>query len=246
MGQLDDRVILITGGARGQGEAEARQCAAAGADVWITDVLAAVGDKAAADIGCHFLQQDVTDEQRWDEVVSEIVAAAGAIDGLVNNAGVFKIENMCDSSLDEYRRITEINQTGVFLGMRAVGRQMKSQRRGSIVNISSIAGLSGARGGSFAYVASKWAVRGMTKSAAVELGPHGIRVNSVHPGIIETEMLQEFDAHGDNFRDQLVARIPLGTTASADEVSEVVFFLLSDASRYCSGHEFVVDGAMTA
>ena len=190
MGQLDGKVILITGGARGQGEAEARQCASAGADVWITDILAAVGQKVAADIGCHFLEHDVTDEQRWDEVVSEVLADSNGIDGLVNNAGVFKLETLCDSSLDEYRRITEVNQTGTFLGMRAVGRQMKTQGRGSIVNISSIAGLSGAGGGSFAYVASKWAVRGMAKAAARELGPHGIRVNSVHPGIIETEMLR--------------------------------------------------------
>jgi len=246
MGRLDDKVILITGGARGQGEAEARQCAAEGADVWITDVLSAEGEKVAADIGCHFLEQDVTGESRWDEVVQEVVATSGCIDGLVNNAGVFKLESMCESSLDEYRRVTEINQTGVFLGMRACGRVMKEHGSGSIVNISSVAGLGGAGGAAFAYVASKWAVRGMTKAAANELGPFGVRVNSVHPGIIETDMLKQFDVLGDDFRDQLIQRIPLGSTASAGDVSELVFFLLSDASRYCSGHEFVVDGAMTA
>ena len=246
MGRLDDKVILITGGARGQGEAEARQCAGEGADVWITDVLCAEGKKVAADVGCHFLEQDVTSESRWDEVVKEVVAASDRIDGLVNNAGVFKIESMCDTSLDEYRRVTEINQTGVFLGMRAIGRVMKEHGSGSIVNISSVAGLGGAGGAAFAYVASKWAVRGMTKAAANELGPFGVRVNSVHPGIIETDMLKQFDVLGDDFRDRLIERIPLGSTASADDVSELVFFLLSDASRYCSGHEFVVDGAMTA
>jgi len=246
MGRLDDKVILVTGGARGQGEAEARQCAAEGADVWITDVLSAEGEKVAADIGCHFRKQDVTNESCWDEVVQEVVATSGRIDGLVNNAGVFKLESMCDSSLDEYRRVTEINQTGVFLGMRACGRVMKERGGGSIVNISSVAGLGGAGGAAFAYVASKWAVRGMTKAAANELGPFGVRVNSVHPGIIETDMLKQFDVLGEDFRDQLIQRIPLGSTASAADVSELVFFLLSDSSRYCSGHEFVIDGAMTA
>jgi len=246
MGRLENKVILITGGARGQGEAEARQCVAEGAEVWITDVLCTEGEKAAADIGCHFLEQDVTSEPRWDEVVGEVLAASGGLDGLVNNAGVFKLESMCDSSLAEYRRVTEINQTGVFLGMRAAGRVMKERGGGSIVNISSVAGMAGAGGAAFAYVASKWAVRGMTKSAANELGPFAIRVNSVHPGIIETDMLKQFEILGDDFRDELVQRIPLGSTASAHDVSELVFFLLSDASRYCSGHEFVVDGAMTA
>lgn len=245
MGRLDDNVVLITGGARGQGEAEARQCAAEGAVVWVTDVLTAEGEKVAADIGGHFLEQDVTDEGRWDEVVSMIVATSGRVDGLVNNAGVFKMTPMTTTSLEEYRFITEINQTGVFLGMRAVAEQMKSQGRGSIVNISSIAGLSGTAG-AFAYGASKWAVRGMTKSAAQELGPSGVRVNSVHPGIIETEMLKQFEVLGEDFRDVLNTRIPLGTTAAAEDVSEVVFFLLSDASRYCTGHEFVVDGGMRA
>ena len=245
MGQLDGKTILITGGARGQGEAEARQCAAAGADVWVTDVLTAEGEKVAADIGGHFLEQDVTDEARWDEVASTIVSESGRIDGLVNNAGIFKVVGMCDTTLDDYRRITEINQTGVFLGMRAVAGQMKSQGSGSIVNISSVAGLSGA-GMAFAYAASKWAVRGMTKSAAQELGPFGIRVNSVHPGIIETEMLRQFEVLGDNFRDALTARIPMGRTAEAQDVSDLVFFLLGDSSTYCTGHEFVVDGGMRA
>ena len=245
MGQLDSKVILITGGARGQGEAEARQCAASGADVWITDVLVPEGEKVAADIGGHFLEQDVTDESRWGEVVDEIVASSGSLDGLVNNAGVFQVAPMTQTTLDDYRRITEINQTGVFLGMRAAAKTMVGQHSGSIVNISSIAGLSGTAA-AFAYGASKWAVRGMTKSAAQELGSSNVRVNSVHPGIIETEMLQQFEVLGSGIRDRLTENIPLGRTAAAEEVSEVVFFLLSDASRYCTGHEFVVDGGMRA
>ena len=245
MGQLDGKVILITGGARGQGEAEARHCASEGADVWITDVLTEEGEKVAADLGCHFAEQDVTDEARWDEVVARVVETSGSIDGLVNNAGVFRVTPMTETTLDEYRFITEINQTGVFLGMRAVASAMKSQGSGSIVNISSIAGLSGTAG-AFAYGASKWAVRGMTKSAAQELGPFGVRANSVHPGIIETEMLTQFDRLGEGMREALTARIPLGRTAAASEVADLVFFLLSDSSTYCTGHEFVVDGGMRA
>ena len=173
------------------------------------------------------------------------MVTSGSLDGLVNNAGIFKIVPMTQTTLDDYRRITEINQTGVFLGMRAAAKQMVAQQSGSIVNISSIAGLSGAAS-AFAYGASKWAVRGMTKSAAQELGPSNVRVNSIHPGIIETEMLQQFDVLGPDIRDRLTANIPLGRTGAAEEVSEVVFFLLSDSSRYCTGHEFVVDGGMRA
>ena len=129
--------------------------------------------------------------------------------------------------------------------MRAVIEAMREAGGGSIVNISSNAGLEGVEG-VVGYVASKWAVRGMTKSAAQELGPSNVRVNSIHPGIIETEMLQQFDVLGPDIRDRLTANIPLGRTGAAEEVSEVVFFLLSDSSRYCTGHEFVVDGGMRA
>jgi 3alpha(or 20beta)-hydroxysteroid dehydrogenase len=136
----------------------------------------------------------------------------------------------------------DVNALGVFLGMRAASVPMTAQRSGSIVNISSIAGMRGA-GTAFAYGASKWAVRGMTKAAAQELAPHGVRVNSVHPGIIDTEMIREV---GDNWREHLVPRIPLGRAATADDVARLVLFLASDDSSYCSGHEYLVDGAMTS
>ena len=161
---------------------------------------------------------------------------------LVNNAGIFRVVGMCDTELDLWNQMIAINQTGVYLGMRAVAEQMKQQRSGSIINISSIAGMRGA-GMAFAYGATKWAVRGMTKSAAQELGPHGIRVNSVHPGIIATTMIEEV---GPDWREQLVPRIPLGHPASADDVAKLVLFLASDESAYSSGHEFLIDGAMTA
>jgi 3alpha(or 20beta)-hydroxysteroid dehydrogenase len=243
MGRLDGKVALITGGARGQGAAEAARFAAEGATVYITDVLDDVGAATAADLGIAvtFLHHDVTSEDEWAAVVDGIVDAHGRIDVLVNNAGIFRVLDVTATSIDDWNQMIAINQTGVFLGIREVGRRMCEQGSGSIINISSIAGLRGAHG-SFAYSASKWAVRGMTKSAAAGFGPHGVRVNSVHPGIIETAMLDEF---GDRVP-AITERIPMGRTASADEVANVVLFLASDESSYCSGHEFVVDGAMTA
>lgn len=243
MGRLEGKVALITGGARGQGAAEAARFALEGATVYITDVLDEEGAAMAAGLGdaVTFLHHDVTSEQEWIAIVDGIVEAQGRIDVLVNNAGIFQVVGMTDTSLEDWNRMIAINQTGVFLGLREVGRRMRDQGGGSIVNISSIAGMRGASI-AFAYSASKWAVRGMTKSAALELGPHGVRVNSVHPGIIETAMLHEF---GDR-APAITQRIPIGRTASADEVANLVVFLASDEASYCSGQEFVIDGAMTA
>ena len=243
MGRLDGKVALITGGARGQGAAEAALFAREGATVYITDVLDDVGAATAARLGdaVTFLHHDVTRDADWAAVVAAVVAAQGRIDVLVNNAGIFQVAPLTETSTEAWERMIAVNQTGVFLGLREVGGLMKAAGSGSIVNISSVAGMASAAI-AFAYSASKWAVRGMTKSAAVELAPHGVRVNSVHPGIIETAMLDEF---GDRVP-LITQRIPMGRTASADEVAAVVLFLASDESSYCSGHELVVDGAMTA
>ena len=240
--RLDGKTAIITGGARGQGAAEAELFAAAGAQVVITDVLdegAETAERLGA--GVDFLRHDVTDESRWAEVVDTVVERHGRIDVLVNNAGIFRTVGLEETSLQMWEQMIGINQTGVFLGMRAVTAQMKAQGSGSMINISSIAGLGGA-GIAYAYAATKWAVRGMSRSAALELGQFGIRVNSVHPGIIYTAMLDEF---GDALP-MVEQRIPLGRVAQPDEVGKLVLFLASDDSAYCSGHEFVIDGAMTA
>jgi 3alpha(or 20beta)-hydroxysteroid dehydrogenase len=242
MGRLDGKVAVITGGARGQGAAEGALFAAEGARVYLTDVLIEQGDKTAADIGATFINHDVTSESDWERVVSRVLGEAGQIDVLVNNAGIFRVVPMTQTTVELWHQVMDINATGVFLGMRAVAPTMIAQHAGSIVNISSIAGLRGA-GVAFAYGASKWAVRGMTKSAAQELAPHGVRVNSVHPGIIETDMVLEF---GDRWKDVFLPRIPQGRIASADDVARLVLFLASDDSNYSNGAEFVVDGAMTA
>lgn len=243
MGRLDDKVALITGGARGQGAAEAELFAAEGATVYITDVLDDVGQETADRIGdaVTFLHHDVTSESDWAAVVGAVVEAQGRVDALVNNAGVFEWAPALDTDLDLWNRVIAINQTGVFLGIREGGKAMKEQGSGSIVNISSIAGMTGV-GPAHAYAASKWAVRGMTKSAAQELTPHGVRVNSVHPGYIDTDMLRNVGQDPE----AIGKRAPIGRVAEADEVARLVLFLASDDSSYCSGHEFVVDGALTA
>lgn len=243
MNRLDDKVALITGGARGQGAAEAELFVNAGAQVIITDVLDDAGQATANRLGaaCEFMHQDVASESAWHHVVDTIVDRHGRLDVLVNNAGIFKVVGLAESSLQLWEQTVSINQTGVFLGMRAAAPAMKANGSGSIINISSIAGMKSAAV-AFAYSATKWAVRGMTKSAAVELAPSGVRVNSVHPGLIDTVMLDELGGA----REPAASRVPIGRLASADEVAKLVLFLASDDSSYCTGHEFVIDGALTA
>jgi 3alpha(or 20beta)-hydroxysteroid dehydrogenase len=238
--RLQDKVCLITGGARGQGAAEARAFAREGAKVWIADVLEDEGSKLAAETGGEFRVLDVTSESGWQALVDEIIAVDGRIDVLVNNAGIYRANRLIHTTLDEYEQVMAVNATGVFLGLRAVGREMKKAQAGSIVNISSYAGMAAAAG-SFAYGASKWAVRGMTKTAAVELARSGVRVNSIHPGAIDTEMLSEA---GDPAK--LVRGTPLGRVADADEVASMALFLASDESSYSTGAEFLVDGGLFA
>ena len=246
MGRLDDKVALITGAARGQGAAEARLFAAEGARVYLSDVLDGEGAATAADIGAaaSYHHLDVTDEDAWIALVEEIVEAEGRLDVLVNNAGIFRVMPTVLTSEAEYRQIIDINQVGTFLGMKTAIPTMVQAESGSIVNISSVAGLQGAAG-TMAYAASKWAVRGMTKVAAKEVAPFGVRVNSVHPGIIDTPMMSEATVEG-AVLDRIVRAIPMGHVAEADDVANLVLYLASDESKYSTGSEFVVDGGMTA
>lgn len=245
MSRLTGKVAVITGGARGQGAAEARLFAAEGARVVITDVLIEEGKAVAAEIGGVFLRHDVSSESEWGDVVRQVLTAHGRIDVLVNNAGIFRRGNLRSTTLADYRQVIEINQIGVFLGMQAVATTMIEQRSGSIVNISSIAGFLGSAG-AIAYGASKWAVRGMTKAAGVELARHGVRVNSIHPGMIDTDMMSEVTGgDADRFK-RIEKSVPLGRVAAADEVAKLALFLASDDSSYCTATEFVVDGGVTA
>ena len=243
MGRLDERVCLITGAARGQGAAEARLFAAEGARVWLTDVLDAEGRGVAEEVGGEYRHQDVRDAAAWESLVEEILDVSGRLDVLVNNAGIFRVGGLFDTNPEEFENLMSVNCTGVFLGMRAVAPAMRRAGRGSIVNISSVAGLTGTPA-AIAYGATKWAVRGMTKSAAVELGRSGVRVNSIHPGLIETEMLKQVP--GASNLERMVRRVPLHRAGVVEEVARLALFLASDESSYSTGGEFVVDGGLVA
>jgi len=243
MGRLQDKVCLITGAARGQGAAEARLFAAEGATVWLTDVLDAQGEAVAEEIGGTYRRLDVREEAAWKGIVDEMVAASGRVDVLVNNAGIFDTGRHFELDVAAFQRIMDVNCLGVFLGMRAVSPVMREQGSGSIVNISSLAGLTGGIG-AFAYTTSKWAVRGMTKAAAAENGRRNVRVNSIHPGLIDTDMLHQLPGSEDEVR--MTRRIPLGRAARADEVAQLALFLASDESSYSTGAEFVIDGGLNA
>jgi 3alpha(or 20beta)-hydroxysteroid dehydrogenase len=235
MGRLDGKVCLITGGARGQGAAEAALFVAEGAAaVYITDVLVDAGEKTAADTGATFMPHDVSDADQWAAVVERVVADCNRLDVLVNNAAIFEKVRLLDTTLEFWNRFVAVNQTSVFLGMQSVAPTMMEQGSGSIINLSSIAGLSGS--GAFAYGATKWAVRGLTKCAAHDLGPYGIRVNSIHPGVIDTEMIAGLPL------DKAAKTVPLGRCGTAHDVAQLALWLASDESAYASGAEFVLDG----
>jgi len=242
MARLDSKVILISGGARGQGAAEARLCVAEGARVVIGDVLEADGQALAAKLGsaATFLRHDVTQEADW----AKAVAAAerfGGLHGLINNAGIYQPRTLMETDAELFERHMRINQLGCFLGMKCVVPLMERSGGGSIVNISSVAGLRGSPG-AIAYSATKWALRGMTKAAAIDLAPRGIRVNSVHPGPIDTPMLNVRTPEQNARR---VQQVPMKRMGTVEEVAQLVLFLLSDESRYITGAEVAIDGGAT-
>jgi 3alpha(or 20beta)-hydroxysteroid dehydrogenase len=240
MGKLDGKVCLITGGARGQGADEARLFSSEGAVVWIADVLDDEGDALAGELGAQFRHLDVSDEAGWQSLVEEITTTSGGLHVLINNAGIFRRNRMIDTPLEQFEQVMAINCTGVFLGMHTAAPAIVKSGGGSIVNISSLAGLRAAAG-AFAYGASKWAVRGMTKTAAVELARKGVRVNSIHPGLIDTPMAEELGS-----LEKVTKRVPLGRVAEAMEVARMALFLASDDSSYSTGTEFVIDGGLNA
>ncbi len=239
MARFSGKVYLISGGARGLGGAQARGLVAEGGQVVIGDVLIEQGRALAAELGaaCKFLPLDVTSEAQWQEAVA-LAEGMGALHGLVNNAGVYTPVPLVDTDAAQFERHTRVNQLGTFLGMRAVVPAFERTGSGAIVNMSSTVALRSAPN-AIAYTATKWAVRGMTKAAALELAPKNIRVNSVHPGPIDTNML-DVRSREENLR--RVQQVPMKRLGTKEEIAGLVLFLLSDASVYMTGSEVAMDG----
>lgn len=246
---MEGKIAIITGAARGMGAAHARRLHSEGAIVVATDIREEEGRALAEECGANFafLQHDVADRGRWDDIVRETEDRFGPVSILVNNAGIPSFETLESASVDAYRRVIEINQFSIFYGMQAIVPSMRRAGGGTIINVSSTLGMIAAPG-VFPYVASKWAIRGMTKAAALELAADRIRVNSVHPGAIETPAFLEAVGSDPGAMDALVGggKVPFARVAAADEVSGIVAFLASDDSSYCTGCEYVVDGGLTA
>jgi 3alpha(or 20beta)-hydroxysteroid dehydrogenase len=245
-GDLEGKVALISGAARGMGAEEARLFVAQGARVVLGDVLDEEGEKTAAAIGESAIYQhlDVTSEADWQMAVEKAESSFGQLDVLVNNAGILRFGPLETTSLEEYELVIRVNQMGPFLGMKTAVPALRRAGGGAIVNISSLAGMQGIAGG-IAYTSSKYALRGMTKVAALELGSAGIRVNSVHPGGVETPMARGV-GDPDESAEPREYTTPIARIGRPDEIAQLVLFLASEKSSYCTGSEFVVDGGALA
>ena len=246
VGRLDGKVALITGAAGGQGECHARLFAEEGASVTIADVRAVEGRAVAESLGERglFVALDVADEAQWPAAVSATLERFGKLDVLVNNAGVSggRPVPLQDTPVELFEEIFRVNQLGTFLGMRACAPAMIAAGGGSIVNVASLVA-TGARTGFTPYVATKWAVRGLSKAAAIELAQHGIRVNTIFPGFVNTPMVAHAAQH---VRETIDAMIPLGRAAEPAEMSPLVLHLASDESSYVTGAELIADGGISS
>ncbi|MEO8261126.1 MAG: SDR family oxidoreductase [Pseudolysinimonas sp.] len=240
MGRVAGKVIVVTGAARGQGRAAAELLAREGATVWCTDIAdteIAPLDGVAGTLTPSRL--DVTRERDWHDLAARITERDGRVDGLVNNAGIASRGRLPNVDLDEWRRAFDVNATGPLLGMQVLYPLFGSGA--SIVNVVSVAGLSGHSAA--AYTASKWALRGLTRTASLEYGMHGIRVNAIFPGLIDTPLMADASAA---FRDAAIAETPLGRIGTVADIAPLIVFLLSDESSYLNGAEITVDGGLTA
>lgn len=244
MGSLDGKVALVTGGARGMGASHVRRMVGEGARVVFGDLLEDEGRALEKELGesCRFEPHDATSSEGWETVVGVALDTFGRLDVLVNNAGILGFGSFDTMTVEEFRRILEVNLVSQWLGIKHVSAVMEPGS--SIVNISSVNGLVGGKQVS-AYTASKFGVTGLTKSAALELGEKGIRVNSVHPGGVATPMIGRADGSVESTSGPMTG-LPIPRFARAEEVTDMVLFLAGDGSSYCTGSEFVVDGGMTA
>ncbi|NPC96233.1 glucose 1-dehydrogenase [Nocardioides sp. zg-DK7169] len=245
MGRLAGKVAIVTGAAMGQGAGIARAYVEEGARVVLADVAEEAGRDLADELGegAHFVRHDVGDPGSWTALVHETERRFGAVSVLANNAGILRFGQIDSMPVSEVETLFRVNQLGCFLGMQAVVPSMREHGGGAIVNASSVEGLAG-MAGCTAYAATKWAIRGMTKCAAMELGPQGIRVNSVHPGMIDTPMTRVHG--GDAAMEYGASRVPLRRVGHPGDVAPLYVFLGSDESAYINGAEISVDGGVTA
>ena len=244
MNRLADKIAIVTGGAHGMGEATCRLFAAEGAHVVVTDLDAAAGEALAQEIGGVFMPLDVSDEAQWERVVADTLARFGRIDVLVNNAGMLVFSTIEDLTGEQIDRLLGVNLKGPIYGMKHCGKAMKARGQGAIVNISSVDGIRTANALGL-YSASKWGLRGVTKTAALEYGHHGVRVNSVHPGGVDTAMGNPRQAQGDDLNRDY-GRVPLQRIGRPEEVAAASLFLASDEASYVNGAELLVDGGWNA
>ncbi len=242
MNRLEKKVALVTGGARGLGAAAVRMMVKEGARVVFGDVLDAEGEALQEELGdsAVFVHMDVTEQSDWDAAI-ERAEKFGPLNVLVNNAAVVHMAALSETTDEDYMRVFKINQFGTFIGIRSVIEPMKRAGSGSIINVSSIDGLHSAAGLS-AYSSTKWAVRGLTKNAAIELGQYGIRVNSVHPGGMYTAMGGSEFASVEDLNESTYSRFPIPRVGMPEEVAQVILFLATDEASYSTGSEFVADG----
>lgn len=248
MGKLDGRVVVITGAARGQGEQETRLFAAEGARVVLGDVLDGPGEALAKELGedrALYVHLDVTAEADWAAAVAAAKDRFGRIDGLVNNAGILRFNELVSTPLDEFQAVVRVNQVGCFLGIKAVAPEIAAAGGGTIVNTASYTGVTGMAGVG-AYAASKHAVLGLTRVAALELAARGIRVNAVCPGAIDTAMSNPEGVDPAATAELYRKLVPLGRIGRPEEVAALALFLTGEDSAYITGQPFVIDGGWLA
>lgn len=260
MGRLTGRVVLVSGAARGQGEAEARLFVAEGASVVLGDVLDAQGEAVARELGeaAAYVHLDVRDEESWRQAVAVARSRFGKVDGLVNNAGILRFNELARTPVEEFREVVDVNQTGCFLGMKTLAPEIEAAGGGTIVNTASYAAMAGM---AFltSYAATKAAIVGMTRVASMELVGRGVRVNAMCPGAIDTPMTNpvkatesglRVDGSGDGSDEAMDAFyakvVPQGRVGTAEEVAKLALFLTCEDSSYVSGQPFVVDGGWLA